>query len=184
MHSAWCTFQLGKLQPWLWGYLVTTWLSLPAPKPGSLLLAPLLLVACSFGWQLWLMCADSQGTREGGTKACPGHVAVCRRRFWGLQGAARCQRWAVQVCTRSSAWEPGCMEAPGQGQAADGGWVVLSAHTPRHPGTCPEVRSPAGTKAVPGRLGQLGGGRVYRPTHQLSHGAQPTGPRPTILAPL
>lgn len=83
----------------------------------------------------------------------------------------------LQVCTWSSAWEPGWMEAPGQGQAAGGGWVVLSAHTPRHPGTCPEVRSSAGTKAVPGRLGQLGGGRVYRPTHQLSHGA-----RPTVLA--
>lgn len=50
---------------------------------------------------------------------------------------------------------------------------MFSAPTPRQPGTLPKVRSSAGMKAVPGRLGQWAGGRVYRCAHQLSHDARP-----------
>lgn len=52
---------------------------------------------------------------------------------------------------------------------------VLCTHTqaPWHPGILPEVRSSAGMKTAPGRLGQWAGGRVYHCTHQLSHDARP-----------
>lgn len=65
------------------------------------------------------------------------------------------------------------MKPSGPGQTGGGGQVLFSAPTPRHPGTLPKVRSSAGMKAVPGRLGQWAGGRVYHCAHQLSHDARP-----------
>lgn len=128
------------------------------------------------------------GMGKGGPAGRPRLLLLCPYSFWGLirdnwllQGSQERPLWKqVRQVFRSVplAFIVGTRVDEALWARSDWGWrpgAVLCTHTqaPWHPGILPKVRSSAGMKAVPGRLGQWAGGRVYHCAHQLSHDARP-----------